>query len=47
MNFSPDPSQLKTKVTLSILNAPESGFFSGEYTATTATNVATKYHGHR
>ena len=37
MNFSPDPRQLKTKVTLSILNAPESGFFSGEYTATTAT----------
>jgi hypothetical protein len=37
MNLSPDPRQLKTKVTLSILNAPESGFFSGEYTATTAT----------
>ena len=37
MNLSPDPRQLKTKVTLSILNAPESGFFSGEYTASTAT----------
>ena len=36
MNLSPDPRQLKTKVTLSIINAPESGFFSGEYTATTA-----------
>ena len=36
MNLSPDPRQLKTKVTLSILNAPESGFFSGEYTSTTA-----------
>lgn len=37
MNLSPDPRQLKTKVTLSIMNAPESGFFSGEYTAATAT----------
>ena len=37
MNLSPDPRQLKTKVTLSILNAPESGFFSGEYSAATAT----------
>ena len=37
MNLSPDPRQLKTKVTLSIMNAPESGFFSGEYTASTAT----------
>jgi hypothetical protein len=37
MNLSPDPRQLKTKVTLSILNAPESGFFSGEYTSSTAT----------
>ena len=37
MNLSPDPRQLKTKVTLSIMNAPESGFFSGEYSATTAT----------
>lgn len=36
MNLSPDPRQLKTKVTLSIMNAPESGFFSGEYTAATA-----------
>ncbi len=36
MNLSPDPRQLKTKVTLSIMNAPESGFFSGEYSATTA-----------
>jgi hypothetical protein len=36
MNLSPDPRQLKTKVTLSIMNAPESGFFSGEYTASTA-----------
>jgi len=37
MNLSPDPRQLKTKVTLSIMNAPESGFFSGEYSASTAT----------
>jgi hypothetical protein len=37
MNLSPDPRQLKTKVTLSIMNAPESGFFSGEYTSSTAT----------
>jgi hypothetical protein len=36
MNLSPDPRQLKTKVTLSIMNAPESGFFSGEYSASTA-----------
>lgn len=36
MNLFPDPRQLKTKVTLSIMNAPESGFFSGEYTAATA-----------
>lgn len=39
MNLSPDPRQLKTKVTLSILNAPESGFFSGEYSASTATKA--------
>lgn len=39
MNLSPDPRQLKTKVTLSIMNAPESGFFSGEYTASTATKA--------
>jgi hypothetical protein len=37
MNLSPDPRQLKTKVTLKILNAPESGFFSGDYTAASAT----------
>ena len=37
MNLSPDPRQLKTKVTLSIMNAPESGFFSGEYSASFAT----------
>jgi hypothetical protein len=37
MNLSPDPRQLKTKVTLSIINAPESGFFSGEYSASFAT----------
>ena len=37
MNLSPDPRQLKTKVTLSIINAPESGFFSGDYTANSAT----------
>lgn len=37
MNLSPDPRQLKTKVTLSVMNAPESGFFSGEYSASTAT----------
>jgi hypothetical protein len=37
MNLSPDPRQLKTQITLSIMNAPESGFFSGEYTASTAT----------
>jgi hypothetical protein len=37
MNLSPDPRQLKTKVTLSIMNAPESGFFSGEYSASSAT----------
>ena len=36
MNLSPDPRQLKTKVSLSIFNAPESGFFSGEYTSSTA-----------
>ena len=33
MNLSPDPRQLKSKVSLSIMNAPESGFFSGDYTA--------------
>ncbi len=37
MNLSPDPRQLKTKITLSILNAPESGFFSGDYTANSST----------
>ena len=37
MNLSPDPRQLKTRVSLSVLNAPESGFFSGEYSASTAT----------
>jgi len=37
MNLSPDPRQLKTKVTLSVMNAPESGFFSGEYSASVAT----------
>ena len=36
MNLVQDPRQLKTKVTLSILNAPESGFFSGEYTSSSA-----------
>ena len=39
MNLSPDPRQLKTNVTLSILNAPESGFFSGEYSASSATKA--------
>jgi hypothetical protein len=37
MNLSPDPRQLKTRVTLSVMNAPESGFFSGDYTAASAT----------
>jgi hypothetical protein len=37
MNLSPDPRQLKTRVTLSVMNASESGFFSGDYTATSAT----------
>ena len=37
MNLSPDPRQLKTRVTLSIINAPESGFFSGDYTANSTT----------
>lgn len=37
MNLSPDPRQLKSKVTLSIMNAPESGFFSGDYTANSTT----------
>jgi hypothetical protein len=33
MNLSADPRQLRSKVSLSIMNAPESGFFSGDYTA--------------
>jgi len=37
MNLSPDPRQLKSKVSLSVMSAAESGFFSGDYTATTAT----------
>jgi len=37
MNLSPDPRQLKTKVTLSVMSAPESGFFSGDYMATSST----------
>jgi len=43
MNLSPDPRQLKTKVSLSIMNAPESGFFSGEYSSSTATKSQDKH----
>ncbi len=37
MNLIPDPRQLVSSVKLSVMNAPDSGFFTGEYTATTQT----------
>ena len=37
MNLSPDPRQLRTRIFLSVMSAPESGFFSGDYTANTST----------
>ena len=37
MNLIPDPRQLVSSIKLSVMNAPESGFFTGDYTATTQT----------
>jgi hypothetical protein len=37
MNLIPDPRQLVSSVKLSVMNAPDSGFFTGDYTATTQT----------
>ncbi len=37
MNLIPDPRQLVSSIKLSVMNAPDSGFFTGEYTATTQT----------
>lgn len=37
MNLIPDPRQLVSSIKLSVMNAPDSGFFTGDYTATTQT----------
>lgn len=37
MNLIPDPRQLVSTIKLSVMNAPDSGFFTGDYTATTQT----------
>lgn len=40
MNLLPDSRQLVSTIKLSLINAPESGFFTGEYSATSATKNA-------
>jgi len=37
MNLIPDPRQLVSSVKLSVMNAPDSGFFTGDYVATSQT----------
>ena len=37
MNLIPDARQLVSTIKLSVMNAPDSGFFTGDYTATTQT----------
>ena len=40
MNLLPDSRQLVSTIKLSLINAPESGFFTGEYSATSQAKVA-------
>ena len=40
MNLLPDSRQLVSTIKLSIINAPESGFFTGEYSATSQAKPA-------
>lgn len=40
MNLLPDSRQLVSTIKLSLINAPESGFFTGEYSATSVTKNA-------